>query len=46
MKNTVFKGVATAIITPMFEDGSVDYVAGTYLCGLGSWYVLTQQALC
>lgn len=25
MKNTVFKGVATAIITPMFEDGSVDY---------------------
>lgn len=27
MKNTVFKGVATAIITPMFEDGSVDYEA-------------------
>ncbi|MDO5449223.1 MAG: 4-hydroxy-tetrahydrodipicolinate synthase, partial [Clostridia bacterium] len=25
MKNTVFKGVATAIITPMNEDGSIDY---------------------
>ncbi|MBQ0014252.1 MAG: 4-hydroxy-tetrahydrodipicolinate synthase [Clostridia bacterium] len=25
MKNTVFKGVATAIITPMFEDGTIDY---------------------
>lgn len=25
MKKTVFKGVATAIITPMHEDGSVDY---------------------
>ncbi len=25
MKNTVFKGAATAIITPMHEDGSVDY---------------------
>jgi len=25
MKNSVFKGVATAIITPMFEDGSIDY---------------------
>ncbi|MBQ7714668.1 MAG: 4-hydroxy-tetrahydrodipicolinate synthase [Clostridia bacterium] len=25
MKNTVFEGAATAIITPFFEDGSVDY---------------------
>ncbi len=25
MKNTVFTGAATAIITPMFSDGSVDY---------------------
>ena len=25
MKNTVFEGAATAIITPLFEDGSVDY---------------------
>ncbi len=25
MKNTVFKGVATAIITPMNEDGTIDY---------------------
>ncbi len=25
MKNTLFTGAATAIITPMFEDGSVDY---------------------
>ena len=25
MKNTVFKGVGTAIITPMFESGEVDY---------------------
>lgn len=25
MKDTVFKGVATAIITPMFEDGTIDY---------------------
>lgn len=27
MKNTIFKGVATAIITPMNNDGSVDYEA-------------------
>lgn len=27
MKNTVFTGVATAIITPMFEDGSIDYAS-------------------
>lgn len=27
MKNTVFKGVATAIITPMLADGTVDYDA-------------------
>lgn len=27
MKNTVFEGVATAIITPMNNDGSVDYEA-------------------
>ncbi len=27
MKNTVFRGVATAIITPMNDDGSVDYEA-------------------
>lgn len=25
MKNTVFTGAATAIVTPMFADGSVDY---------------------
>lgn len=25
MKNTVFEGAATAIITPFFEDGSVDF---------------------
>ena len=25
MKNTVFEGAATAIVTPFFEDGSVDY---------------------
>lgn len=27
MKNTIFKGAATAIITPMHDDGSVDYEA-------------------
>lgn len=25
MKNTVFTGAAVAIVTPMFEDGSIDY---------------------
>lgn len=25
MKNTIFEGAATAIITPMFSDGSIDY---------------------
>lgn len=25
MKNTIFKGAATAIVTPMFEDGRVDF---------------------
>ncbi|MBR0303580.1 MAG: dihydrodipicolinate synthase family protein, partial [Clostridia bacterium] len=25
MKNTVFTGAATAIVTPFHEDGSVDY---------------------
>ena len=25
MKKTVFEGAATAIITPLFEDGSVDF---------------------
>ena len=27
MKNTIFEGVATALITPMLEDGSIDYEA-------------------
>ena len=27
MKNTVFEGVATALITPMLADGSIDYEA-------------------
>lgn len=27
MKNTLFEGVATALVTPMHEDGSVDYEA-------------------
>ena len=27
MKNTVFTGAATAIVTPMLEDGSVDYAS-------------------
>ena len=25
MKNTIFTGAGVAIITPMLEDGSVDY---------------------
>ena len=27
MKNTIFTGMATAIVTPMFPDGSIDYEA-------------------
>ena len=27
MKNTVFKGMATALITPMTPDGRIDYAA-------------------
>jgi len=25
MKNTIFEGVATALVTPMNEDGSINY---------------------
>ena len=27
MKNTIFTGMATAIVTPMAQDGSIDYEA-------------------
>ena len=27
MKNTIFTGMATAIVTPMHTDGSIDYEA-------------------
>ena len=27
MKNTIFTGMATAIVTPMAADGSIDYEA-------------------
>ena len=27
MKNTIFAGMATAIVTPMTQDGSIDYEA-------------------
>ena len=25
MKNTVFEGVATALVTPMYDDGTINY---------------------
>ncbi len=25
MKNTIFEGIATALVTPMYKDGSIDY---------------------